>query len=168
MPTEWYWENLTTEVEDHELKQIQKQLPDLISTINDTSIDLESFDQDGVITTICRDGKSTGIKITHAIYGNPEFQLGEETMKYEELCRISIHGEYVTILLNPDGSINKIQTNINRETPYAIYRWLGNAYQTIESYLINNEAYYLERENFLFHGEEETRQIKELNKNLGR
>jgi len=161
MPSEWYNERSSVTLEEKEIELIEKGLPQFSSIIFSAFGNLEDYDQDGGEVTIYNNvNQSTGVKITNAIYGDPQFQGG--TNKQEQLQRITINGEYVTILLNPDNTLKEIQTNIKRENPYSLYKWLNNAYSLI-NHLLNNprECYFGELEEFRYYGEEETRSIRD-------
>lgn len=169
MPSEWYKNDFSTDLEDHEMKLIEEGIPQLTSIVGSAFENLEDYDQDGGEVTIYNEGnQSTGIKITHAIYGDPQFQSEKGINKQEQLHRITIGDEYVTILFNPDVSIKEIQTNIQIDSPYTVYTWLNNAYSQIYNILNNPKDYYFKRKGFQYHGEEESRRILNLKKSLHR
>lgn len=171
MSSEWYDEDLTTEVENRELKLIQKGVNQhLIPIIVEATGELEAFDRYGAEATIYNEkGESTGIKLAHAVYGEPEFWGDQGEKTYEQIYRITFGEEYVSILLNHDGTIKKIQKNFKENSTYTVNEWLENAYAQTYNITDNYKPYFnLGIREFRYHGEEETRQIQKLNKSLRR
>ncbi len=172
MSSEWYsGDNKIENMQEKELSLIQKGVnQQIIPLIVEVTGVLEDFDRDGAKATIYnRDGNSTGIELAHAIYGDPQFQMSEGRETYEQIYRITFREEHVSVLLNHDGTIKEIQKKFKENSTYTVNEWLNDKYMLLYNIIDNcNPYFYLKIRDFKYHGEEETREIEELNKSLGR
>ena len=164
MPTEWYNNENRIEIGEKETSMIEKDIDHLSTIMAATFGNLEEFDQLGGTVSVHNNlGEPIGLKLTHAIYGEKDFQNG-----YKQFNRISYGNQFLTILLNGNGGLQEIQTNIERADGKAVYKWLNEMYRKIDTIFNNPRDFYLDREDFTYHGLEETEETKILHKDLTR
>ena len=146
MSPEHYHGEFTTQLDKGEIELIAKGIPQLTSITWHAVGNLEDYDKDyDEVTIYNNNDESTGVKITHGLYGEPQPLGGRKGMGYEQLHKLSIGEEYVEVLLNPDGSIKGIKPNIHAKEPYSVHNWLRTAYLVINNMYDNPFYYYFRR-----------------------
>lgn len=174
MPSEWYKIENSIDIPREEKELIEESVPHLSTIMSPIFGNLEEFDQyGGTVSIINNFNQPIGIDITYALFGEQQLQYFPGSPEFEQYNKISIFNrkinkqEFVAILLNRDNSIQEIQTNIPSSNPYSIYTWLLDAYKKID--LVRNypENYYLDRDEFIYHGPKETEELNNQKKDLG-
>jgi len=162
--TEWYRKDNKVELQDDEKMLIENNIDHLTTIIGSVFGNLEEFDQFGRQVAVCNlnTGKPIGVELAHALYGEQEIQSNPNYNQFEQFNRIVLGNNFVTVLLNRDNSIREIQTNINTEKPYTVFKWMENAYKQIDMILNSPDIFYLEGDGFAYHGPEETEDVLEI------
>jgi len=173
MSSEWHSIENSVELTKDEVELIQETIPHLSTLTSSVFGNLEEFDQyGGQASFFNTDSQPVGIKITYALFGDHQIQLSPYDYEFEQFNKIALVNEksgeieYVAILLNRNSTIKEIQTNISVKTPYSIYKWLVNAYKKIDFILNYPENFYLDRDDYRYHGPEEISDMNELKKQL--
>lgn len=162
MSSEWHEGENSVNLENIEIQKIQNELDHLDTIMSSVFGNLEEFDQYGGEATVYdSENNPIGLKLIHAIYGEEAMTVKQDSYKFEQFNKVIIGNEYVAILIRQDGSIRDIQTNIENHTPGNIYKWLTNAYMNID-YILDSPTLYLEREDFIYHGPDETEEANRL------
>lgn len=174
MPSEWYKIENSIDIPREEKELIEESVPHLSTIMSSIFGNLEEFDQyGGTVSIINNFNQPIGIDITYALFGEQQLQYFPGSPEFEQYNKISIFNrkinkqEFVAILLNRDNSIQEIQTNIPSSNPYSIYTWLLDAYKKIDLVLNYPENYYLDRDEFIYHGPKETEELNNQKKDLG-
>lgn len=162
MSSEWHKGENSVNLENIEIQKIQNELDHLDTIMSSVFGNLEEFDQYGGEATVYdSENNPIGLKLIHAIYGEEAMTVKQDSYKFEQFNKVIIGNEYVAILIRQDGSIRDIQTNIENHTPGNIYKWLTNAYMNID-YILDSPTLYLERNDFIYHGPDETEEANRL------
>ena len=174
MSSEWHNVENTVNVLEKEKDLIEESVPHLSSIMSSIFGTLEEFDQyGGTVSIINNSNQPTGITLTYGLFGGQQPQYASGSTEFEQYNKITIFNnktnkqEFVAILINRDSSIREIQTDIPHSKPYSIYSWLLNAYKKVDFILDHPENYYLDRDDFTYHGPIETEEVIKEKKNLG-
>ena len=171
MSSEWYKIENSIDIPREEKELIEESIPHLSTIMSSIFGNLEEFDQyGGTVSIINNFNQPIGINITYALFGEQQLQYLSGSTEFEQYNKISIFNreinkqEFVAILLNRDNSVQEIQTNISLHTPYSTYKWLLSAYKKINHILDYPENYYLDRDDYRYHGPDEISDMNELKK----
>jgi len=171
MSSEWHSIENLVELTKDERELIEETVPHLSTITSSVFGNLEEFDQyGGQASFFNSENQPVGITITYALFGDHQIQLSPYNNDFEQFNKITILNEktgkleFVAILLNRDNTIKEIQTNISLHTPYSTYKWLLSAYKKINHILDYPENYYLDRDDYRYHGPDEISDMNELKK----
>lgn len=150
-----------------EMVWIERNLPHLQSLFHDILGNPLDFDRYAEEVEVCevKNKQPTGLILSYALYGEPDFEN-----KLNQCFKITLLNEFVIILIDKDGAIDEIHSNINSDEPHPISQWLYNRYKQIDKIMDNNVDYYVSPTagEFAYRGKEDVEKAKEIYDSLNK